>query len=120
MATCLSARKSTTRQGNFRARVQASRPSIQEKDEIMQVIEKRQARRALIALLLGGVLIGASPIFVRLSELGPVSTAFWRLSLAILPLLLFSAREPSSAGKKPRSVLDFFLVCVPGMLLGFE
>lgn len=43
-------------------------------------------RLALPALLIGGVAIGCSPIFVRISELGSVSTAFWRLALALLPL----------------------------------
>ncbi|MGF1457079.1 MAG: DMT family transporter [Alphaproteobacteria bacterium] len=41
---------------------------------------------AFWALLAGAVAIGASPIFVRLSELGPFATAFWRVALA-LPLL---------------------------------
>ncbi|MFZ2872433.1 DMT family transporter [Zavarzinia sp.] len=40
---------------------------------------------ALPALALGAAFIGGSPIFVRLSELGPTATAFWRLALA-LPL----------------------------------
>lgn len=38
---------------------------------------------ALPALILGATAIGFSPIFVRLSELGPLATAFWRLALAI-------------------------------------
>ena len=41
---------------------------------------------SFLALLAGAVAIGFAPIFVRLSEVGPVSTAFWRLALA-LPLL---------------------------------
>lgn len=41
---------------------------------------------SFFALLAGAVAIGFAPIFVRLSEVGPVSTAFWRLALA-LPLL---------------------------------
>lgn len=46
---------------------------------------------ALPALVLGGIAIGASPIFVRLSELGPVATAFHRMLWA-LPLLWLWAR----------------------------
>ncbi|PWR18758.1 DMT family transporter [Zavarzinia compransoris] len=42
-------------------------------------------RWALPALILGAIAIGFSPLFVRLSELGPTATAFWRLALA-LPL----------------------------------
>jgi len=41
---------------------------------------------ALVALIIGAVAIGASPIFVRLSDLGPFATAFWRVALA-LPVL---------------------------------
>jgi len=41
---------------------------------------------ALLALLSGTAIIGTVPIFVRLSELGPTATGFWRLGLA-LPLL---------------------------------
>jgi hypothetical protein len=46
----------------------------------------RPRRLALPALLVGGIAIGFSPIFVRLSELGPIATGFYRLLLA-LPLL---------------------------------
>jgi drug/metabolite transporter (DMT)-like permease len=40
-------------------------------------------RLALPALILGGLAIGSSPIFVRLSEVGPVTTAVWRVALAL-------------------------------------
>ncbi|HYM30136.1 MAG TPA: DMT family transporter [Candidatus Cybelea sp.] len=46
----------------------------------------RRPATALAALVLGSIAIGASPIFVRLSELGPVATAFHRMLWA-LPLL---------------------------------
>ena len=42
--------------------------------------------RAFGALLVGATFIALSPIFVRLSEVGPTATAFWRVALA-LPLL---------------------------------
>ena len=41
---------------------------------------------ATLALLAGAVAIAASPLFVKVSEAGPVATAFWRVALA-LPLL---------------------------------
>jgi drug/metabolite transporter (DMT)-like permease len=41
---------------------------------------------ALVALFAGALAIGASGIFVRLSETGPTATAFWRGALA-LPFL---------------------------------
>ena len=37
----------------------------------------------LAALVLGAVGIACAPIFVRLSEIGPTATAFWRLALAL-------------------------------------
>jgi drug/metabolite transporter (DMT)-like permease len=43
-------------------------------------------RLALPALLTGATVIGLAPIFVRLSEVGPVATAFYRMFLA-LPVL---------------------------------
>ena len=46
-------------------------------------------RPALPALLIGAVFIALSPIFVRLSEAGPISTAFWRVALALPVLWLF-------------------------------
>ncbi len=50
-------------------------------------------RLAMTALIVGGIAIGSSPIFVRLSEVGPLATGFWRLALAVLPLLLMDGRE---------------------------
>jgi drug/metabolite transporter (DMT)-like permease len=44
------------------------------------------ANRAFAGLLIGAVLIGLSAIFVRLSEVGPLATAFARAALA-LPVL---------------------------------
>jgi len=41
---------------------------------------------AVAALLAGAAMIALSPLFVRVSEAGPVATAFWRIALA-LPLL---------------------------------
>lgn len=41
---------------------------------------------ALLALAVGAVAMGASPIFVRAADVGPFASAFWRVCLA-LPLL---------------------------------
>ena len=56
-------------------------------------------RPALPALLVGATFIALSPIFVRLSDVGPTASAFWRVALAaplLWPLLLLSngARAP--------------------------
>ena len=57
------------------------------------------SRAALAALFAGAACIAASAIWVRLSEVGPLATAFWRVALA-LPVLGIAAllmdRGPSS------------------------
>lgn len=61
---------------------------------------------AFIALLLGAVGIAFAPIFVRLSELGPSATAFYRLGLAV-PLLggwLWTSRPASFPLSKEKGV----------------
>jgi len=46
----------------------------------------RGAFAPFAALIAGAVAMGASPIFVRLADVGPFASAFWRVALA-LPLL---------------------------------
>jgi drug/metabolite transporter (DMT)-like permease len=79
-------------------------------------------RRALPALLIGGVAIGCSPIFVRISELGSVSTAFWRLALALLPLWYFFRRSYAgeTAAQMPRRLNEHIAVAMPGVFLATE
>ena len=48
--------------------------------------QHQAARLSLFILVLGAGLVALSPIFVRLSELGPTATAFHRAFLA-LPIL---------------------------------
>ena len=51
---------------------------------------ERTARTAFAVLLAGALAIAFSPIFVRLSELGPTATAFHRVFLALPALWLWS------------------------------
>jgi len=57
----------------------------------------------LVALTLGAAAIGASPILVRLADVGPVAIAFWRLILALPILFLWHqvARLRRPAGTVP-------------------
>jgi drug/metabolite transporter (DMT)-like permease len=61
---------------------------------------------ALAALVLGSIAIGASPIFVRLSELGPIATAahrmFWALPLLGIWMRLTPPSSRDAAGKAAR------------------
>jgi drug/metabolite transporter (DMT)-like permease len=56
----------------------------------MSSLNRPQAPQGLlapfVALVIGAVAMGVSPIFVRLADVGPFTSAFWRVALA-LPLL---------------------------------
>ena len=52
---------------------------------------------ALLALLAGALAIGSSGIFVRVSETGPIATAFWRGALALPPLAVWALIERRGA-----------------------
>lgn len=77
-------------------------------------------RFALPGLLLGGVMIGCSPIWVRLSEVGSVSTAFWRLALALIPLALMAGGGRSGGAVQPKTLRDRIEISLPGVILGVE
>jgi drug/metabolite transporter (DMT)-like permease len=72
---------------------------------------------ALAALLVGAVLVGASPIFVRLSELGPMATAFYRPFLAIPVLMLWMAadRQRAPVSTRPAGRSDYFRLMLAGV-----
>jgi drug/metabolite transporter (DMT)-like permease len=76
--------------------------------------EPRSQRLALPALLTGGIAIGFSPIFVRLSELGPIATGFYRLFLA-LPLLWLWMRWEVPAERRAGGS-HWLPLAVPGIL----
>lgn len=60
----------------------------------MQLKSVQRAQRLAACALLGGATgIGFAPIFVRLSEVGPSATAFYRLLFALPFLWLVSSRE---------------------------
>ena len=63
--------------------------------KMMKLIKRPLERDwSFVALILGAVGIAFAPIFVRLSELGPNATAFYRLALAF-PILLLGVRISS-------------------------
>ena len=57
----------------------------------------RRLGGSFLALVGGAVAIGFAPIFVRQSEVGPVSTAVWRVVLAVPVLWLVAALAPKEA-----------------------
>ena len=61
-------------------------------DQVNTMNGKSAAQVSLIAfamLLLGGVALGTSPIFMRYAEVSPTSSAFWRVWIAVPPLLIW-------------------------------
>jgi drug/metabolite transporter (DMT)-like permease len=55
---------------------------------------------AFAALILGALAMGASPIFVRLADVGPFASAFWRVFLALPALWLWM--RLSERGEAPQ------------------
>ncbi|MCW2237426.1 DMT family transporter [Azospirillum canadense] len=74
-------------------------------------------RIALIALLTGAIGIAFSPVFVRLSELGPTATAFWRLGFSVPVLWAWMALEPKRGARtrSPSSVSDYARLTAAGL-----
>lgn len=81
---------------------------------------QRDSRIALAALIVGGAAIGGSPIFVRLSEVGPLATAFWRVALALLPLLLVSLASRRKSAVQPSNLSECFMLVLPGLFLATD
>lgn len=79
-----------------------------------------EKRLPLIALFAGGIAIGGSPIFVRLSEVGPSATAFWRLALAMGPFLLYALARRREALALPQSARDLASLTLPGLFLAAD
>jgi drug/metabolite transporter (DMT)-like permease len=65
--------------------------------------KQRDTRLALNALFAGALAIAFAPIFVRLSQVGPTATAFWRLSLSLPVLWLWMSRDSRSQAVRAKS-----------------
>jgi len=74
------------------------------------------ARYALPLLLLGAAAIACSPIFVRLSELGPIATAVYRVLFALPALALFQQLVPQEKLTAKPTLKDWPLLCLAGFM----
>lgn len=73
---------------------------------------------AFALLILGAAAIGFAPIFVRVSELGPVSTALWRVALAVPVLgvmLMVAKRAGRDAPSPPLGRREFVRLGLAGL-----
>jgi drug/metabolite transporter (DMT)-like permease len=70
----------------------------------------------LLALIGGAVAIAFAPIFVRVSEVGPLATAFWRLLLAWPALWVWIAleRHRRPALRQPSRFSDYLRLAAAG------
>jgi drug/metabolite transporter (DMT)-like permease len=76
----------------------------------------------LLALLLGGVAIGFSPILVRLSDLAPLASGFWRLGLSvpILGLLALLTAPTARRGGVAFTRTDHLWAIAAGVAYGID
>jgi drug/metabolite transporter (DMT)-like permease len=74
--------------------------------------DRRREGIAVAALVLGAVAMGASPLFVRMADVGPFASAFWRTALALPFLALWAATEP----RAPRRALSNRAVWLSGLM----
>jgi len=79
-------------------------------------------RVALIALFGGAAAIAFSPIFVRLSQVGPTATAFWRVTLAVPVLWLWMNVEHRGtvSHRRPESFSDYRRLALVGLLFAAD
>jgi drug/metabolite transporter (DMT)-like permease len=82
------------------------------------VSKQAPLRFGLTALVLGNIFLSFGPLLVRLSDTGPVASAFWRITLAI-PLLLIIARMVGDPVRAPRGS-SFWLFLLSGLLFALD
>ncbi len=86
--------------------------------QLAVVANDARARRAFALLLVGAACIALAPIFVRLSAVGPVPTAFWRAVLAVPFLAAMLPLLPDEPGRArwPSRARDLAAFAVPGFM----
>lgn len=73
-------------------------------NSILSIPKTNITRIALVALIAGAMALGFAPIFVRLSETGPVATGFWRVFLALPIFWLWANAEKKESAAPAQSV----------------
>ena len=75
-------------------------------------------RYAFAALILGNLVLALGPWMVRLTDVGPVASGFWRLALAIPVLALLAWRQ--QGGREPPSWTLAAMVAAGGLFLAID
>jgi drug/metabolite transporter (DMT)-like permease len=68
-------------------------------------LRREDGRLALAALVFGALVIGSTPILVRLATCGPAAAGFWRLAFATPMLAAMAARGSGGFGAPSRAML---------------
>jgi drug/metabolite transporter (DMT)-like permease len=76
------------------------------------------ARYAFAALILGNLILALGPWMVRLADVGPVASGFWRLALAIPFLALLAWRQ--QGGREPPPWTLVGIVALGGLFLAID
>lgn len=100
-----------------------SNRSRRRRGTVVTLATGRTAAIAFALLILGALAIALSPIFVRLSEIGPTTTAVWRVAIAVPALMMWMAAEnggmrhsKSAKPAVPRGLRDYALLALAGFL----
>jgi drug/metabolite transporter (DMT)-like permease len=76
------------------------------------------ARYGIAALLVANAMLALGPMFVRMADVGPISSAFWRMALA-LPLIAGMALVgPKSSGRMTPVLI--LIIAASGMLFAAD
>jgi drug/metabolite transporter (DMT)-like permease len=87
---------------------------------LKRIGSEKKRKLALLYLVIGAVAIGFAPIFVRLSEVGPIATGFWRVAIAfpILTLLSLGQGYTRPDDKQAPILKDYLWLLLSGVLFG--
>lgn len=84
-------------------------------DSTVSIRNTNLIRIALGALITGAIAIGFAPIFVRLSEVGPSATAFWRIALAVPVFWLWTSFEGQNSTQPTSRPVGYLWLGLAGL-----
>jgi drug/metabolite transporter (DMT)-like permease len=73
----------------------------------------------MLALLAGNLCLACGPLFVRLADVGPVASAFWRIAIAVPLLFLLAHRFSGRAALRLPNGL-FFVLLLSGLFFAAD
>lgn len=78
------------------------------------------AKGPLAALILGSALLAFGPLLVRLSDVGPIASAFWRMTLAAPVLVIVALWMRRDGGGVPLKGLPWGLAALAGFFFAAD